>query len=82
MVAIATADYVWERGMYGGQVMLEALGYVNDVANYIAAVKGEAADRSPISSAVGTMELCEEILRQIRADSSVCRGFTASLTNG
>ena len=24
-------DYVWERGMYGGQVMLEALGYVNDV---------------------------------------------------
>ena len=58
-------DYVWERGMYGGQVMLEALGYVNDVANYIAAVKGEAADRSPISNAVGTMELCEEILRQI-----------------
>ena len=51
--------------MYGGQVMLEALGYVNDVANYIVARLGEATECSPISSAVGTMELCEEILRQI-----------------
>ena len=60
-------DYVFKRGMYGGQVMLETNGYVSDVANYIAAVKGEAEDRSPISSTVGTMELCEEILRQIEA---------------
>ena len=61
-------DYVWERGMYGGLVMLEALGYVNDVANYIAAVKGEAEDCSPISSSIGTMELCEEIVHQMEME--------------
>jgi myo-inositol 2-dehydrogenase/D-chiro-inositol 1-dehydrogenase len=58
-------DYVFERGMYGAHIMLETLGYVGDVANFISAVKGKVEDVSPISSAVNTMELCEEILRQI-----------------
>ena len=62
------ADYVFGRGVYGGQVTLETLGYVADVANFIAAVKGEAEDLSPIGSAVGTMELCEEVLRQIERE--------------
>jgi len=61
------ADYQFRRGMYGGQIMLETLGYIGDVANYIAAVKGEEGDRSPISSAVSTMELCENVLQQIEA---------------
>ena len=62
------ADYSIGRGLYGGQVMLESFGYVSDLASFIAAVKGEAADVSPISSTIGTMELCEEILRQIGAE--------------
>ena len=48
--------------------MLESFGYVSDVASFIAAVKGEAQDVSPIGSTIGTMELCEEILRQIGAE--------------
>jgi myo-inositol 2-dehydrogenase/D-chiro-inositol 1-dehydrogenase len=59
------ADYTFGRGLYGGQVSLEAMGYVSDVANFVAAVKGEAEDTSSISSTVGTMELCEEIIRQV-----------------
>ncbi|MCC6445987.1 MAG: Gfo/Idh/MocA family oxidoreductase [Armatimonadetes bacterium] len=59
------ADYVYRHGAFGGQVGLETLGYIGDVASFIAAVKGEAEDISPISSAIGTMELCEAILRQI-----------------
>jgi len=41
------------------------MGYVGDVANYLAAVKGEEKDASPIRSAIGTMEFCEEVLRQM-----------------
>ena len=41
--------------------MLETFGYVSDVVNFVAAVKGEEEDISTI----GTMELCEEILRQM-----------------
>ncbi len=58
------ADCVFGHGSYGGDPRLDVMGYTGDVANYIAAVKGEEPDRSPIAAAVGTMELCEEILRQ------------------
>lgn len=58
-------DYVYRHGAYGGQVTLETMGYIGDVANFIAAVKGEVEDRSPVGSTVGTMELCEEILKQV-----------------
>ena len=59
------ADYSFRRGAYGGLGMLETLGYVSDVASFLAAVKGEEEDRSPVASTVGTMEVCEEILRQV-----------------
>jgi myo-inositol 2-dehydrogenase/D-chiro-inositol 1-dehydrogenase len=59
------ADHVYRRGLYGGQVLLESYGYVGDVANFLAAVKGEEEDASPIRGAVGTVEICEEILRQV-----------------
>lgn len=62
------ADYVYRHGAYGGQVTLETMGYIGDVANFIAAVKGEEADRSSVSSTVGTMEICEAILDQIGRD--------------
>lgn len=61
------ADHVFRHGMYGRMVTLEAMGYVGDVANFVAAVKGEEKDLSPIGSTVGTMELCEEALRQMQA---------------
>ena len=59
------ADYVFGHGSYGGDPRLETMGYVGDVANYLAAVKGEEKDASPIRSAIGTMEFCEEVLRQM-----------------
>lgn len=58
-------DYSVGRGLYGRLVTHQALGYLADVANFVAAVKGEAEDRSPISGAIGTMEVCEEIVRQV-----------------
>ena len=58
-------DYSFRRGAYGGLGNLETMGYVSDVANFLAAVKGEEPDRSPVGSTIGTMGLCEEILRQI-----------------
>ncbi|OGV66016.1 MAG: hypothetical protein A3K19_00370 [Lentisphaerae bacterium RIFOXYB12_FULL_65_16] len=58
------ADYVFEHGAYGYDP-LETIGYVGDVDNFIAAVKGTASDVSPVASTVGTMEVCEELLRQI-----------------
>lgn len=60
------ADYVFNHGSYGGDPRLEVMGYIGDVANYIAAVKGEEPDSSSIASTIGTMELCEEILRQLQ----------------
>jgi len=59
------ADHVFGHGAYGGDPRLDIMGYTGDVANYLAAVRGEEPDGSPISSAIGTMELCEEVLRQM-----------------
>jgi myo-inositol 2-dehydrogenase/D-chiro-inositol 1-dehydrogenase len=58
-------DHCLRHGFYGRQVTLETLGYLGDVSNFLAAVKGEAPDLSPVASTVGTMELCEEILQQM-----------------
>jgi len=63
-------DHVIERGMYGEHVGLESLGYFGDIANFVAAVKAEEEDLSPIASTVGTMELCEEVLGQLEAGLS------------
>lgn len=58
-------DLVVRRGAYGGLGMLETLGYVSDVGNFLAAVRGEEEDRSPVASTIGSVALCEEILRQV-----------------
>lgn len=58
------ADWVYERGPYGRDP-LETLGYVGDVDNFIAAVRGTAPDVCPIGSTVGTVEVFEELLRQV-----------------
>ena len=58
------ADHVFERGAFAYDP-LETMGYVGDVDNFIGAVKGTAPDVSPITSAIGTMEVCEELVRQI-----------------
>jgi hypothetical protein len=55
---------VLDRGPYGYDP-LETLGYVGDMDNFIAAVKGTAPDASPIASTIGTMAVCEELLRQV-----------------
>ena len=60
-------DYVIKPGTFSGQVMLESFGYINDVANFLAAVRGDEEDISPVASTVATMELCEEIIRQIES---------------
>ncbi len=59
-------DIHYTRGFYGIQICLEWYGYIADVANFIDAVRGVAEDRSPIASTVGSMELCEEIYRQLQ----------------
>ena len=60
-------DRVLETAVWGGEDTIEWMGYVADVANYLSAVRGEAQDRSPVESTIGTMEACEEIYRQLRA---------------
>ena len=59
-------DEVFTHGSYGYQPMLEWYGYVADLANFVAAVRAEQPDRSPIPDSIGSMELCEEIYRQLR----------------
>jgi len=63
-------DIQCTRGFYGVQIGLEWFGYVADVANYIDAVRGVAVDRSPIASAVGSMELCEDIYQQLQKEGA------------
>lgn len=58
----------WRRGAYTGDRIadLRWLGYVPDVANFLAAVRGDEPDRSPIADAVPTMRLCEDVYRQLQ----------------
>ncbi len=41
------------------------LGYYEDVRNFLAAVRGDEPDRSPIADAVNTMEIADEIVAQV-----------------
>ena len=56
------------RGAYTGDRIadLRWLGYVGDVANFFAAVRGTEPDGSPMADAVRTMKLCEEVYRQLQ----------------
>lgn len=60
-------DEIYTHGTYGPQMMLDWYGYVADLANFFAAVRGTEADRCPIADTVPTMALCEEIWRQLSA---------------
>lgn len=56
----AGPDEVHRLGNFAGAAAyLRWLGYVDDVAGFLAAVRGEATDPSPGSDAVATMALCE-----------------------
>lgn len=56
------------RGVFTGDRLadLRWLGYVQDVANFLAAVRGDEPDLSPIADAVPTMRLCEKVYRKLR----------------
>ncbi|MFP3903822.1 MAG: Gfo/Idh/MocA family protein [Armatimonadota bacterium] len=59
-------DMCLRAGTYNHDRLREHFGYIDDVANFLAAVRGDEADRSPVADTVATMELCEEIYRQCR----------------
>ncbi len=61
-------EQYWRRGTYTGDRVadLRWMGYVPDVANFLAAVRGTEPDESPAADAVGTMKLCEEVYRQLQ----------------
>jgi myo-inositol 2-dehydrogenase/D-chiro-inositol 1-dehydrogenase len=60
------ADEVYTRGNYGHLPNLHWLGYHDDVANFLAAIRGLEDDRSPVATTVATMALCEEVYKQLR----------------
>jgi predicted dehydrogenase len=63
----AGPDETFVTGNFGGgSAEHHWLGYVGDVANFLAAVRGDEPDRAPIADAIPTMELCEEAYRQLR----------------
>jgi len=61
-------DALWQLGNYGvPHGSLAWLGYVEDIANFLGAVRGVVEDRSPVADAVNTMRICEEVYAQLRA---------------
>jgi myo-inositol 2-dehydrogenase/D-chiro-inositol 1-dehydrogenase len=66
-------DIICQRGFYGGTLRspgLDQFGYIEDIRNFLDSVRGKASSRSPISDAIGTMELCEELYSQLRAQGA------------
>jgi myo-inositol 2-dehydrogenase / D-chiro-inositol 1-dehydrogenase len=59
-------DLCLRAGTYFPSRLLDHFGYVSDVANFLAAARGEEADRCPVGDTIGTMELVDEIYRQCR----------------
>lgn len=53
-------------GTYYPNRLLDHLGYVEDVRNFLAAARGEELDRCPVADTITTMELLAEIYRQCR----------------
>lgn len=58
----------WRRGVFTGDRVadLRWLGYVPDLANFFAAVRGDEPDLSPVADAVPTMSLCEKVYAKLR----------------
>ncbi len=66
-IAPGEPDRWYTQGHYGGGLAwLRWLGYVSDLANFFAAVRGAADDRSPVADSVATMALCEDVYQQLR----------------
>jgi len=57
-------DLCMSLGTWNPQRLIDWYGYFDDVANYLAAVRGDEADLCPVADTIGTMELAEEIARQ------------------
>ncbi len=59
-------DLCMQLGTWNPRRLIDWWGYFDDVANYLAAVRGDEQDGSAVASTIRTMELCEEIHRQCR----------------
>ncbi|NLO05428.1 MAG: Gfo/Idh/MocA family oxidoreductase [candidate division WS1 bacterium] len=56
-------DICLRAGTWNPQRLIDWWGYFDDVASFLAAVRGEAEDICPIADTLRTMELAEEIVR-------------------
>lgn len=56
-------DVLMRAGTWNPQRLIDWWGYFDDVANFLAAARGEADDICPVGDTVRTMELGEEIAR-------------------
>ncbi|MBD3292403.1 MAG: hypothetical protein GF393_05730 [Armatimonadia bacterium] len=56
-------DVLMRKGTWNQQRLIDWWGYFDDVASFLAAVRGEAGDICPIGDTIRTMELAEEIAR-------------------
>ena len=56
-------DVLMRKGTWNQQRLIDWWEYFDDVANFFAAVRGEAEDICPVGDTVRTMELGEEIAR-------------------
>lgn len=59
-------DVSIRAGTYYPGRMLDHLGYVEDVRNFLAAARGDEPDRCPVADTINTMQLVEQIYRQCR----------------
>ncbi|MGC9318669.1 MAG: Gfo/Idh/MocA family protein [Armatimonadota bacterium] len=59
-------DICMQMGTWNSQRLIDWWGYHDDVANFLAAVRGDEQDRAPVQDTVRTAELCEAILRRLR----------------
>lgn len=56
-------DVLMRRGTWNQQRLIDWWGYFEDVASFLAAVRGEAEDICPVADTIRTMQLAEEIAR-------------------
>ncbi|MEA3403824.1 MAG: Gfo/Idh/MocA family oxidoreductase [Armatimonadota bacterium] len=63
-------DICMQMGTWNPQRLIDWWGYHDDVANFLAAVRGEEQDIAPVEDTVRTMELCEAILHRLREEGA------------
>ena len=57
-------DVLMRMGTWNPQRLIDWWGYFDDIAGFLAAVRGEETDPCPIASTIRTMELAEKIVSQ------------------